>query len=83
QQARLEIIGGVEVIEEELLPNSPCIGRSVKEIAWPRDCVISSIRRGSEIILPHGNTILRQGDVMAFTVEGKAGYEIRKLIAPA
>nr|MBP7462544.1 chloride channel protein [Candidatus Delongbacteria bacterium] len=65
QQARLEIIGGVEVIEEELLPNSPCIGRSVKEIAWPRDCVISSIRRGSEIILPHGNTILRQGDVMA------------------
>ncbi len=80
-QVRLGVFSGGEVRVEEFFvePDSPCANKHVKEINWPRDAIIASIRRGRQIILPHGDSLIRSGDVLVVVVEGDAGEQVRHL----
>lgn len=42
--------------------DSTLAGKAIKDIQWPHDILVSSLRRGNELIFPHGETILRVGD---------------------
>ncbi len=79
QQARLGVLSGARVEEIVLEAGSSCEGRSVSEIAWPHDSVIASIRRGSRLLIPHGETILQGGDVLTFVIEAKDSEALHKL----
>jgi CIC family chloride channel protein len=56
--------GKVRVLEVDLGRNHPLIGQKVVEIAQilPPDCILVSIRRDGRVIIPHGDTMLREGD---------------------
>jgi len=54
---------GVE-IREGVLNNPPLDGRPLRDIELPGDVLILGMRRGDDILVPHGNTVLRQGDVL-------------------
>jgi CIC family chloride channel protein len=41
-----------------------CSGRPVQELALPPECILVSIRRGDEVLIPHGDTLLQAGDVV-------------------
>jgi len=41
-----------------------CSGRPVRDLSLPHDCILVSVRRDDEVIVPHGDTILRAGDVV-------------------
>ncbi len=43
-------------------PSSVFIGRSLKEIRMPEDCLVALIRRRGETIVPRGLTVLLEGD---------------------
>ena len=43
-------------------PSSVFIGRSLKEIRMPEDCLVAVIRRRGETIVPRGLTVLLEGD---------------------
>lgn len=49
---------------------SNVVDKSVKELLLPKEALISVVKRGDEIIIPDGNTILQAGDQV--TVIGKA-----------
>ncbi|MFW6075714.1 MAG: potassium channel family protein, partial [Chloroflexota bacterium] len=58
----------IEIVEVRIGPNSNVIGRSLAEIRLPANCVLSAIARGSDVILPTGQTRLEAGDeVIAVT----------------
>ena len=78
-QVRLGEIGGVDIQEFTIAPGSVCEGRQVAQVAWPRDCVIATIRRGRRLHIPRGNTVLETGDVLAVVVEGEALAEVTAL----
>jgi CIC family chloride channel protein len=80
-QVRLDAISPeiVNVIELIVEPGSPCDSHSMKDIMWPRDCLIATLRRGGQVFIPHGDTILRAGDVLAVVAEGRAESEARRL----
>lgn len=78
-QARLGAVGTVNVEEIIIKAGAPCVGRRISEIAWPRDCVIATVRRGRHLLIPHGDTILQTGDVLAVVVENEAHKVIRSL----
>jgi len=54
---------GVE-IREGILNNPPLDGRLLKRIQLPGDVLILGLRRGDDLLVPHGDTKLRQGDVL-------------------
>lgn len=41
-----------------------CSGRQVQELSLLPECVLVSIRRGDEVIIPHKDTILQADDVL-------------------
>ncbi len=45
-------------------PDAPCAGQPVHALALPPDCILVSICRGDEVIIPHGDTRLQAGDVV-------------------
>jgi CIC family chloride channel protein len=78
-QVRLGAMVGVSVEEVTVAQGSACAGRRVGEIAWPRECVIATLRRGTQVLIPHGDTLLKPGDVLVAVAEGAARAELRRL----
>jgi CIC family chloride channel protein len=78
-QARLGEIGGVDIQEFTILPGAYCEGRQVAQVAWPRDCVVATLRRGRRLLIPRGNTVLQAGDVLAVVAEGEALHTVAAL----
>ena len=79
QQARLGTFSGVDVQEVAIQPGAECDGLAVRDVAWPRDCVIASVRRGSTLFIPRGETILKAGDALVFVADGKARKTVETL----
>jgi len=80
-QVRLGILSGADVHEVIVHTNSGCAAKRIIEVTWPRDCVISSIRRGQKILLPHGDTLLKPGDVLIVVTEGSGLEEVERICA--
>lgn len=43
-------------------PDSTLAGKTIKEVSWPKEMVITSLRRGSEYHIPNGETLIHIGD---------------------
>lgn len=71
--------GRVEVSEIVVEPGSACANRRVSEVTWPRNCVIASLRRGEEVLIARGETILNPGDILMMIAEDNALREIQRL----
>jgi len=52
--------------------------RLVKEINWPRKCLLVSIRRGEIEILPKGDTILKTGDYILVLTDINSEWRTRE-----
>jgi CIC family chloride channel protein len=72
-QIRLGTMAGVQIVEETVSPGSPAEAHSLHEIPWPEDSLIASIQRGSQVLIPHGHTLLQSGD--SLTIICKHGEE--------
>ena len=75
-QVRLGAFGGVGVEEIVIEPGAACVGRRVNEVAWPRNCILATVRRGRHTLIPRGDTMIKAGDVLAVVVEGRASARL-------
>ena len=58
---------------------APVVDKLMKNIPFPCECVIVSVRRGGQVFIPRGETVLRTGDVLVVVAEGAAREEIQRL----
>lgn len=45
------------------------VGKSVSDILWPANCLVKSLTRGEEHIVPDGETLIEVGDILNIEVE--------------
>jgi len=57
------------IIEEVVCSGSQLEGKRVQSIRWPERCLIVSIRRGEEEIIPRGSTRIWAGDFLYLLVD--------------
>lgn len=69
EQLRLAKLTGKEFVEIEVGDDSPAIGKAVKELDLPHDCLLTSVHRGRKVIILHGDTVLEAGDRVTAVVE--------------
>ena len=63
---------GISFVEAKVPVNSPVVGKPLRSLGVPDDCVIPLIIRGGKGIVPHGETRLVAGDeVVAVTTIAK------------
>jgi len=81
QQVQLGALSGekTRVIEVAVEPGAPCDGKLVKDIPWPRTCILASVRQKGSVSIPHGHTLLQAGNVLVAVVEGNGEERVRGL----
>ncbi len=62
----------VEVTEAIVEPRSRAAGKKIREIPFPKECVIASLRHGAKVIVPDGDTLINSGDTLVIVAQGKA-----------
>jgi CIC family chloride channel protein len=55
-------LGGLRFVELRLPADSAAVGRPVRDLELPGDCILVSIRRGDHTLIPRGDTVLEAGD---------------------
>jgi CIC family chloride channel protein len=60
--------------------NSHVVGKRVSEIRLPGHCVIVSIRRGRELKVVDGQTILKKGDALTIFSEEDCAKDVEKIL---
>jgi chloride channel protein, CIC family len=59
---RLRDLAGVRFVELVVDRGAPVEGQAVRDVTWPERSVVTSIRRGGEVVVPDGDTVLIAGD---------------------
>jgi CIC family chloride channel protein len=81
QQVRLGAVnlGSISVQEIEVEKGAVCTGKRIVDINWPPESIVASLRRGRIVRIPHGETVLKPGDVLMVVAEGDAMEGIQKI----
>ena len=70
-----------EFLEIALPSTSPWDGVEVRALPFPREAVLVAVRRGNEVLIPRGSTVLRAGDVAVAFCRPETRSEVRHLLA--
>ena len=73
------IQGQVEVEDVVIDADALCEGKTIKEVPWPHNLIVASLRRGDEIIIPRGSTQLETGDVLTVVADSAGILRAREL----
>jgi trk system potassium uptake protein TrkA len=73
--------GKFSIVEEKIAPSAPALGKALKDLPLPNNCVISGIIRHGDMILPRGGTILEEGDEILALVDDPAREQLAKLLS--
>ncbi len=73
--------GKLSIVRVDLPKDSPVINKQVQDIQLPADSVLVSIVRAEEVIVPKGNTVLKDGDdIIAITAIGNEPQLLHLLV---
>jgi trk system potassium uptake protein TrkA len=72
--------GKYSLVEEKIAPNAQAVGRALKDLSLPANCVISGIIRHGEIVMPRGVTVLEEADEILALVDDSSREQLAKLL---
>jgi len=70
-----------EIIEVDALETSSLVGPPLREAKLPDGVILGALVRDGEVIIPHGDTVVRQGDRMVIFAVAEAVKKIEKMFA--
>jgi trk system potassium uptake protein TrkA len=71
--------GRYSLVEEKLPEGAPAVGKAIKDLVLPPDCVIAGIIRGGQLIIPRGVTTFEVGDEVLAVVGSEAADDLAGL----
>jgi len=72
---------GVSFVELEVPADSPALGRPIKDLGIPDDCIFPLVIRGKrEAIIPYGETVLQPGDQVIAVTSERSEETLRRLL---
>ena len=69
-----------EYIKVELPVDAWAVGKRVRELPLPEDCVLVAVRRGRQVIMPHGHTVLRPGDRITVFTRRSCEHDVTQIL---
>ncbi len=82
ERIRLNTLTGAHVFEVFVELGAPIADRSIREVVWPPESIVAAIRREGRLIVPHGSTILKAGDVIIVVGSPSVSGELAALAHP-
>jgi trk system potassium uptake protein TrkA len=72
--------GRARLVEVTLAPESPIIGKAIRELAVPRDATFVAVVRDEHVVVPRGDTAFQDGDEVLALVTPDSEDEVRQLL---
>jgi len=72
--------GKAKLCEVTLADASPAVDKEIVEMGFPRDATVVAILRDERVVVPRGDTILRQGDEVLVLVTSDSEDAVRSLL---
>lgn len=69
------------ILETAVCMDTLIDGKMVKEIKWPNNCLLVSIKRGEKEIIPKGNTRIYPGDYLIALVDEDKAAEVKESLS--
>jgi chloride channel protein, CIC family len=73
-------IPGVMFLNLEVATGSRAAGRRVGELELPAECLLISVRRQDEVMLPKGDTLLQPGDAIVASCAPGCEHTLREMV---
>ncbi|HUV04147.1 MAG TPA: TrkA family potassium uptake protein [Armatimonadota bacterium] len=73
--------GNIEIVEIDLGPESPVLGKTIPYVGLPQDALVISIVRDGHAILPNIDVEFKQGDTVIALVSADKEAEMREVFA--
>jgi len=83
ERLRLNTLTGAHVVEIYIEQKAPVIGKCISEVQWPIESIVASIRRNGRLIVPHGSTELKAGDLLTMVADASVTGELSALMHSA
>lgn len=80
EQMRLHTLTGAHVVEFYVSERSPAVNQTIRDVEWPPESVVASIRRNGRLLVPRGDTTLRAGDTVTVVASPEVEGEIADLL---
>ena len=74
--------GRYAVVEEKVPPGAAAIGKELRELGLPEQCVIAAIIRKGQITLPRGTSMLEEFDEVLAITDTEGAQQLAKLLEP-
>jgi len=76
--------GDLDLVKVAIPPGSPADGRRVVDVGLPRSSIVVALdRKGEDIVIPNGDTVLRTGDSVILMVKNESREDVRAVLAGA
>jgi Trk K+ transport system NAD-binding subunit len=66
-------------VSEKIPPGAKAAGLRIQDMPLPRNCVLTAILRGGEIVIPRGSVKVEAGDEVLALVDAEAAEELAVL----
>jgi len=81
-RVRVRAQPGAGFYESMVRRGTPIVGWQVKDVHWPQGAILVSIRRGSSVLIPHGETVIEVGDTITVFGTGDSREDLGFLLEP-
>lgn len=73
--------GKYSLVEEKIAANAKVVGKAIKDIRFPEQCVVAAIIRHGEIVVPRGVTTFEVGDEVLAVTDRKGAEQLAELFS--
>lgn len=74
--------GEYSLVEEKIPVGAAAVGKSIKDLPLPENCIIATIIRQGKVLLPRGNTILEINDEVLAITDRSGAEQLSNLLSP-
>jgi trk system potassium uptake protein TrkA len=74
---------GVEIFKTQLSTESSIIKKKISQLDLPKDLIIIAALRGSQVIIPKGDTVFLPGDTIIMLIREESKEEFKRLFLEA
>jgi len=74
--------GEYSLVEEKVHPTAAAVGKMIRELGVPSECVIAAIIRRNKLTIPRGDTVFQSGDEVLAVVHTSQIKQLAALLGP-
>lgn len=75
QELAEENVNANTILETVIFMGSELEGKMIKDVRWPKHCLLVNIKRGEEQIIPRGDTKIKAGDYIIILTNEKEAHK--------